>query len=230
MRRDITVVAEPRESRGKNEARRLRARKMVPGVLYGAYKNSVPLSLNPKDLLAVLRTSSGQNTIFNLSVNGIESTPAMLVDIQHEPVRGAILHADLKRIDLEKRIRVSIPVAIVNDTTAIGVKVQGGQMEVVTREVEIECLPDEIPEKFTADVANLHIGESVRASALTLSGSMKLTSSPDTVIVHVVGTRTTEEAAPAAEGAATTAAEPEVIKKGKKEEEGAAPAADKKKK
>jgi large subunit ribosomal protein L25 len=230
MRRDITVVAEPRESRGKNEARRLRARKLVPGVLYGAYKDAVPVSLDPKALLAVLRTSSGQNTIFNLSVNGIESTPAMLVDIQHEPIRGAILHADLKRIDLTKRIRVSVPVAIVNETTAIGVKVQGGQMEVVTRGVEIECLPDEIPEKFIADVANLHIGESVRASALTLSGSMKLTSSPDTVIVHVVGTRA-EEAAPAAEGAATTTAEPEVIKKGKKEEEGAAPAAaDKKKK
>jgi large subunit ribosomal protein L25 len=153
----------------------------------------------------------------------------MLVDIQHEPIRGSIMHADLKRIDLSKRIRVSIPVVVVNDTTAVGVKVQGGLMEVITREVEIECLPDEIPEKFTADVLNLHIGESVRASALQLSGSMKLTSSPDTVIVHVVGTRAEET--PAVEAAAVApTAEPEVIKKGKKEEEGAAPAADKKKK
>lgn len=228
MRRDITVVAEPRASRGKNEARRLRARKLVPAVLYGAYQDSVAVSLDPKELLSVLRTSSGQNTIFNLSVTGGENTPAMVVDLQHEPIRGTILHADLKRIDLAKRIRVSIPVSIINDTTSVGVKVQGGQMEVITREVEVECLPDEIPEKFTADVIDLHIGESIRASALPMSGSMKLTSSPDTVIVHVVGTRVAEEAAPGAEGAAT--AEPEVIKKGKKEEEGAAAAADKKKK
>ena len=227
MRRDITVTAEPRATRGKNEARRLRVRKLIPAVLYGAYKDAVPVALNPKDLLVLLRSGSGQNTIFNLDVTGVENTRAMLVDIQHEPIRGAILHVDMKRIDLARRIRVSVPVTIFNEAVSVGVKVQGGLMETITREVEIECLPDEIPEKFAIDVINLHMGESIRASALPLTGSIKLTSSPDTVIVHVVGTRAEE--APAAAEATPAVPEPEVIKKGKKEEEAAA-AADKKKK
>jgi large subunit ribosomal protein L25 len=127
----------------------------------------------------------------------------------------------LKRIDLSKRLHVKVPVHTTGDP--YGVKTEGGLLELVTREVEIECLPDDIPDHFVVDVANLHLGQNLRASEVPLAGSMKLVSSPDTVICHVVAIRTSEEAAPAAEAVAGEAkTEPEVIKKGKKEEEGAA--------
>jgi large subunit ribosomal protein L25 len=146
----------------------------------------------------------------------------MVVDQQVDPIRGTLLHADFKRIDLSKRIRVSVPVTTEGEPK--GVKVQGGLLEIITRAIEIECLPDDIPEHFVVDVSELMVGQSKRASDVALSGSMKLTSAPDTVIAHIVTLRAEEEAAPAAEGAApaaTPGSEPEVIKKGKKEEEGA---------
>ena len=162
------------------------------------------------------------NTIFNLVIQGGESTPVMLVDRQVDPVKGTLLHADFKRIDLTKRLRVSIPVHTTGE--AAGVKVQGGLLEVITRMIEIECLPDEIPESFTVDVTELMIGQAKRASDVALTGSMKLVSAADTVIAHSVALRAEEVVAPV-EGAvvapvagAEAAAEPEVIKKGKKEE------------
>ena len=223
MRRDITVSAEVRGTRGKNEARRTRRRGLIPAVVYGAYQDPVSVAVSPKEILQILRSSTGYNTIFNLAVNGGETTPVMLVDDQVDPIRGNLLHADLKRIDLTKRLRVSVPVLTTGE--AKGVKVQGGLLEVITRSVEIECVPDEIPEHFVVDVTDLMIGQAKRASDVALTGSMKLLSSPDTVIAHAVALRA-EEVAPAAEAApvaeATPAAgEPEVIKKGKKEEEAA---------
>ena len=232
MRRDVTVSAEVRETRGKNEARRTRRRGLIPAVVYGAYQDPVSVAVSPKEILQILRSSTGYNTIFNLAVNGGETTPVMVVDEQRDPIRGNLLHADLKRIDLAKRLRVSVPVGITGE--AKGVKVQGGLLEVITRSVEIECVPDEIPEHFVVDVTELMIGQSRRASEVALAGSTKLVSAPETVIAHVVALRA-EEVAPAAEAAAPTseagaaaAAEPEVIKKGKKEEE--APAEEKGKK
>jgi large subunit ribosomal protein L25 len=228
MRKDITVSAEPRDTRGKNEARRTRMRGMIPAVLYGAYKDSVPVSLSPKELGRILHSNTGHNTIFNIDVAGIENTPVMIVDWQYDPVKDNLLHADLKRIDLTRRLRVSVPV--VTQGEAKGIKLQGGLLEVVTREVDIECLPDDIPEHLTVDVTELMIGQSRRASDIALAGSTKLMSPPDAVIAHVVALRA--EAAPAAETAepaAAAAAEPEVIKKGKKEEEPAADAKAKKK-
>ncbi len=221
MRKDITVAAQPRTTRGKNEARRTRKRGLIPAVVYGAYKDPVAVAVSPKAIVQIVRSSSGYNTIFNLDIEGLENTPAMVVDHQNDPVRGNLLHADLKRIDLSKRIRVSIP--IVTHGEPKGVKTQGGLLEVVTRAAEIECLPDEIPEHFEIDVAELLIGQSKRFSDLALSGSMQLRSSPETVVAHVVTMRAEEvkpaaEAAPVAEAAAPAAAEPEVIKKGKKEE------------
>src|SRR5689334_20693656 len=149
----------------------------------------------------------------------------MVVDQQVDPVRGTLLHADLKRIDLTKRIRITVPVHTEGEPK--GVKVQGGMLEVITRSIEIDCLPDEIPEGFTVDVTELMIGQSKRASDVPLSGSMKLVSAPDTVIAHIVTLRA-EEAPAATEAAAPAAAEPEVVKKGKKEDE--APAEEKGKK
>ncbi len=228
MRKDITVAAETRDSRGKNEARRLRVKGSMPAVVYGGEAGPAPIAVNPKDLNKILHSKTGHNTIFNLSIGGKETVPVMIVDWQHDPIKENLLHVDLKRIDLGKRIAVKVPVVTHGDPK--GVKLQGGIHEIITREIEIECLPDEIPEEFVVNVAELMIGQSVRASEIALSGSVKLLSPGDAVISHVVSLKA-EEVAPAAEVVATPAAEPEVIKKGKKDEEGgeaAAPPAKKK--
>ena len=233
MRTEITVTAEVRASRGKNEARRTRREGQIPAVVYGAFKDPVAVSVSPREILKIVHSKTGYNTIFNLSIQGGETTPVMVIDQQVDPIKGTLLHADLKRIDLTKRIRISVPVHTTGE--AQGVKVQGGLLEVITRAIEIECLPDEIPAGFTVDVTDLMIGQSRRASDVALAGSMKLVSSPDSVIAHAVALRAEEVAAPAEGAAAPEAAaggaapaEPEVIKKGKKEEE--APAEEKGKK
>jgi large subunit ribosomal protein L25 len=220
---DITVTAEVRASRGKNEAHRTRNAGQIPAVVYGAFKDPVSIAVNPREINRIIRSATGYNTIFNLAIAGGENTPVMVVDQQVDPVKGNLLHADFKRIDLTKRIRISVPVGTTGE--AKGVKVQGGLLEVITRAIEIECLPDEIPEGFTVDVTELMIGQAKRASDVALSGSMKLISSPDTVIAHSVALRAEEVVAPV-EGAVVVtpeagavAAEPEVIKKGKKDEE-----------
>ncbi len=233
MRKDITVSAEVRASRGKNEARRTRRAGKIPAVVYGAFQEPVSIAVNPREFYRIVRGASGYNTIFNLAIAGAETTPVMVVDQQVDPVSGALLHADFKRIDLARRLRVSVPVHTVGE--AKGIKLQGGLLEIVTHSIEIECLPDDIPERFDIDVTELMIGQSKRASDVVLPASIKLLSPADAVIAHVVALRA--EAEPAAEeavaatpeaGAAPAAGEPEVIKKGKKEEE--APAEEKGKK
>jgi large subunit ribosomal protein L25 len=223
MKTDIAVTAEARASRGKNEARRTRRAGMIPAVVYGAYKDPVPVAVNPQHIAQILHSKTGHNTIFNLSIKGGESTAVMVVDGQHDPIKGNLLHVDLKRIDLTKRIRVAVPITVHGEPK--GVKQQGGLLESITREVEIECLPDEIPENFSVDVGELMIGQSKRASDLALSGSMKLLSSPEAVLAHVITIKVVAEHTPAEAAAVPVAeaapAEPEVIKKGKKEEEGA---------
>ena len=225
MKTDITVTAEARASRGKNEARRTRRAGMIPAVVYGAYKDPVPIAVNPKEIAQILHSKTGHNTIFNLSIKEGESAAVMVVDGQHDPIKGNLLHVDLKRIDLTKRIRVSVPISVHGEPK--GVKQQGGLLETITREVEIECLPNEIPENFAVDVAELLIGQSKRASDLALGGSIKLISSPDSVLAHVITMKVVAEPTPAEAAAVPVAeaapAEPEVIKKGKKEEEGTAP-------
>jgi len=219
VRKDITVAAEVRTSRGKNEARRTRKAGQIPAVVYGAFQDPVSIAVSPRDILKIVRSNTGFNTIFTLAIQGGENTPVMVVDRQVDPVKNTLLHADLKRIDLTKRIRVSIPVSTEGEPA--GVKVQGGLLEIITRAVEIECLPDDIPEHFIVDVRELMIGQSKRASDIQLSGSMKLTSAPESVIAHIVTIKVEAEpvAAEAAAPVAGAAAEPEVVKKGKKEEE-----------
>jgi large subunit ribosomal protein L25 len=224
MRKDMTVSAELRASRGKNEARRLRQNERIPAVLYGAYQDPVAISVNPKEVNRILHSKSGHNTIFHVGLGG-ETAPAMIVDWQFDPVKDTLLHIDLKRIDLSKRIRVSVPVIAKGD--AKGVKQQGGLLELVTREIDIECLPDEIPEHFPVDVTELAIGQNIRAGDVALTGSMQLMSPPDSVIAHVIALRAEEApaatAVPAAGAEAPASEEPEVIKKGRKEEEAAEP-------
>jgi large subunit ribosomal protein L25 len=226
LRQDVTVAAEVRNSRGKNEARRTRKAGQIPAVVYGAYQDPISVSVNPRELQKLLKSPTGYNSIFTLAIGGGESTPVMVVDKQVDPIRGTWLHADLKRIDLTKRIRVTVPVHTAGEPK--GVKVQGGLLEIVTRSIDIECLPDEIPESFTVEVCELLIGQSKRASDIAVSGSMKLISPPDQVIAHIVSLRA-EEVAATPEVAAPAAGEPEVVKKGKKEDEPAAEEKGKKK-
>lgn len=218
MRKDITIAAQPRETRGKNEARRLRVKGFSPAVVYGGGIDPIAIAINPKEVNTILRSRSGHNTIFNVDIQGIIA-PVMVVDWQHDPIKGRLLHVDLKRIDLTKRIVVKVPVHTQGDPK--GVKLQGGLHEVITREVEIECLPDDIPEGFTIDVTELSIGQSIRASEIPLVGSMTLLSPPDAVISHVVSMK-----AEAAAEEVAAVAEPEVAKKGKKDEDPAAATTD----
>jgi len=224
VRKDITVAAVVRSSRGKNEARRTRRAGQIPAVVYGAYQEPVSVAVNPRDIVKIVHSNTGYNTIFNLAIEGGESTPVMIVDQQADPVRGNLLHADFKRVDLSKKLRVAVPVHAEGE--AKGIKLQGGLLELVIRSVDIECLPDDIPERFSVDVTELMIGQAKRAGDIVLTGSMKLLSPADAVVAHVVALRV--EAEPAAaetaavatpEAGATPAAEPEVIKKGKKDEE-----------
>jgi large subunit ribosomal protein L25 len=217
MRKEITVSAEPRESRGKNEARRLRVKGRAPAILYGSGSPAVAVSISPKDINKILHSNTGHNTIFNLSVQGGEDTPVMIVDWQSDPVKENLLHVDLKRIDLAKRIAVKVRVHTTGEPK--GVKLQGGLLEVITREIEIECLPDEIPESYTVDVTELMIGQNLRASEIPLGGSVNLVSGPEQVVAHVVALKAEVVETPAEGAVAATPAEPEVIKKGKKEED-----------
>jgi large subunit ribosomal protein L25 len=227
MRKDIAVAAEPRESRGKNEARRLRVKGSMPAVVYGGAAGPEPVAVSPKELTRILNSTTGHNTIFNLDVAGKDSTPVMIVDWQFHPIKGSLLHADLKRIDLSQRLVVKVPVITQGDPR--GVKLQGGIHEIVTREIEIECLPDDIPEQYIVNVTELGIGQSIRAADIPLQGSTKLLSPPDAVISHVVSLRAEESTTAATGGeAASPAGEPEVVKKGKKEEGGEAAAPKKK--
>lgn len=221
MRKDITVAATLRSDRGKNVNRRLRLEEKIPAVVYGVGKDAVPVTVNPKEINKILHSASGHNTIFNLSVAGGELEPVLITDWQYHPLKGSLLHIDLLRIDLSKRLKVKVPVHTTGDPK--GVKQQGGLFEIVSREVEIECLPDDIPESFTMDVTELMLGQSLRAQEVPLSGSMKLLTAPEKVIAHVIAARgaTAEESSEAEAKAAGTAAkaEPEVAKKGKKEAE-----------
>ncbi len=225
MRKDITVSAEVRESRGKNAARRLRVAGSIPAVVYGTNGEPVAVTVSPKEVNRILHSASGVNTIFNLHLTGGETTPVKVVDWQNDPLKGTLLHVDLMRIDLQRKLTVRVPVLSKGDPK--GVKQQGGLFELVAREVVVECLPDDIPESYSVDVTELLIGQSIRAKDVQLSEGVRLVSNPEQVISHVVATRgAAEEAAEAAPGAAPAAPEPELIKKGKKEEE---PAAEKKK-
>lgn len=228
MRKEITVAAEARPLRGKNEARRLRQRGLIPAIIYGAFKEPLALAVSPKEMERILHSKSGHNTIFKIGIQDGDNTPAMIVDWQYDPFKDTLLHVDLKRIDLTKRIVVSVPVITQGESK--GVKQQDGLLEIVTREVTIECLPDDIPEHFALDVTELMMGQSIRAGDIALPAGTRLVSSPENVIAHVVALRQVEEAPAAAAtpeaavpaAGATPGAEPEVIKKGKKEEEGAA--------
>jgi large subunit ribosomal protein L25 len=215
----ITVEATRREDRGKNNARRLRRGGQVPAVVYGGEGAAEAVSVNARQVTHILRSETGHNTIFTLKLPDRE-LQAMVKDWQVDPLKGQLLHVDLLRIAMDVRVHVKIPVHTFGDPQ--GVKVQGGIFEMVTREVEIECLPTDIPSEFRVDVSNLMIGDQLRAGDVPHDAQrIKLLTDPQRVIAHVVALREEEEkpAEVAAAETTTAPAEPEVIKKGKKEAE-----------
>src|SRR3954469_25593658 len=222
----IEAQPRPETSRGKNEARRVRVQGRIPAVLYGAKKQTVALEVDPKAIGRILHSDTGHNTIFDLVAGG-EKTKAMIVDWQYEPIKGHLLHIDLKRIAMDQRLRVKVPIVLMGE--AEGVKSQGGILEQITREIEIECLPGDIPSPINLDVSELVFTVVKRVSDLPHSDKIKFITDANTPVAHIVTVK--EEVAPtpeaAAEAAAAAPAEPEVIKKGKQEteEEGAEAAA-----
>jgi len=216
------VVATPREGRfNKNAARRVRVTGKIPAVVYGAGQASVAVTVDPRVAIKILHSDSGHNTIFDLEVTGTPVVKAMIVDWQNEPIKGALLHVDLKRIAMDKAMRVSVPIQLTG--VPVGVKAQGGILEHVLREVEIECLPGDIPGHLDVDVSALEIHGVIHVSDLPHSGSIKFLGDEHATVAHVTAVK--EEAA--TEETAAAAAEPEVAKKGKEEAE-AAPDAKKK--
>src|SRR6202165_3470461 len=186
MAEKIVVEGSPRATRGKNEARRLRLTGKVPAVLYGGKGNAITLSVNAKQVGAILRSASGHNTLFQVDLGG-KHEPAILKDWLTDPVTGKLLHVDLLRVAMDVRMRVQVPVHTFGEPA--GVKQQGGVFEVVTREVEIECLPGEIPTEFKADVSGLMLGQQLRAGDLAIPPNMKLLTAPETVLAHGVALR-----------------------------------------
>jgi len=219
---EIVVSAKNRADRGKNAARRLRREGLVPAIVYGGKGENLAVAVDPKALKKVLRSEAGRNAILKLDIAGHGATNAILKSWQVDPIRESFLHADFYRIAMDVAIRVTVPIHVVGE--ARGVKVDAGILELVIREIEVECLPGDIPERIDVDVSDLGINQSLRVSDVPAPPKVKVLESADQVVVHVVSVK--EEAAPAAaaapvvEGeAAAPATEPEVIKKGKKEEE-----------
>jgi len=208
------VVATPREGRfNKNAARRVRVTGKIPAVVYGAGQEAVAVTVDPRVAIKILHSDSGHNTIFDLDVTGSPVVKAMIVDWQNEPIKGALLHVDLKRIAMDKMMRVSVPIQLTG--VPVGVKAQGGILEHVLREVEIECLPADIPSHLDVDVSALEIHDTIRVSGLPHSGSIKFLGDENATVAHVA---TVKEEVVAVEEVAEAAVEPEVAKKGKGDE------------
>lgn len=213
---DATLEASKRETYGKNEARRLRSGGQIPAVLYGGNGDrGIPLAVEPKALLRILHSASGMNTLIDLRVGG-ESTRVLVKEYQLDPITHHLLHADFYRVAMDKAITVTVPIVLRGE--ARGVKQQGGIVDFVHREIEIECLPGDIPDQLVADVSELMMHQGIRLRDIMRDVQWTPISDPDTLIVHVIAPKAEEEA-PAVEVAPAAPAEPEVIKKGKVEKE-----------
>ena len=217
------VVAKPREGKfNKNAARRVRVAGKIPAVLYGAGHDAIAVEVDPKQITRILYSETGHNTIFDVAVEGVPSAKAMIVDWQREPIQDKLIHIDMKRIALDKLLQVSVRVKLLG--IPIGVKAEGGILDQVLREVEIECLPADIPNHIDVDVTELAMHGVLRVSDLPHSDKIKYLTAEDATVAHVVTIREEVVAAPA-EGevvaavgdAAAAPTEPEVAKKGKTE-------------
>jgi large subunit ribosomal protein L25 len=216
------LEAQQRDAGTKNDARRVRREGKIPAVIYGAGKQAMPVSVDPRQVSRILHSETGHNTVFDLALDG-ERTKAMIVDWQYEPIKGSLLHIDLKRIAMDQKLKVNIPIELMGEPA--GVKQQGGILEQIAREVEVECLPGDIPNQIELNVSELVFGTVLRISDLPKNDKIKYLSDPEQPVAHIITIK--EEEVPTADAvageAAAAPAEPEVIKKGKQEtEEGAA--------
>ena len=213
---EAVLEATKRETRGKNEARRVRAAGKIPAVVYGDKADAAVIAVDPKTLLRILHSESGVNTLISLKFEGEGDTRVLVRDYQVDPITQKPLHVDFYRIAMDKKLQVTVPVLLKGE--AKGVKAQGGILDFVHREIQVECLPGDIPEHIDIDVSDLLMNQGVRVRDLPASDKWTPVTDGDTMIVHVVAPKVeaAEEPAAAAPGAA---AEPEVIKKGKKDED-----------
>ena len=211
----LSVEADPREDFGKNASRRLRHAGRIPGVVYGGGGPAIPVTVDPKRISAILHSESGHNAIFSLEIKGKAPARVMLRDWQVDPLHGDLLHVDMVRVARDAKLKVKVPVHITGE--AKGVKVQGGIFEFLLREVELECLPDDIPDHLTVDVTELLIGRNLRVAELPVGEKVKVLTDAHRVVAHVVAPKAEEEK-PAAEVVEVAPGEPEVIRKGKAEE------------
>src|SRR5436190_6581495 len=223
---EATLEAVERTARGKNESRRLRVTGKIPAVVYGVKEAGVPIAVDPKGLTKILQTELGANTLIALKLPGGGDARVLVKEYQYDPVTHKLLHADFYKVALDKLIRVTVTVVPRGEPK--GVKQQGGVLDIVHRQIELECLPADIPEHIEVDVSDMMVGQSVRVRDIATSAKWKAVSEPDMMLMHVIIPKVEEvPATPEAVAAAAAAgpAEPEVIKKGKKEEEGEAAAA-----
>jgi large subunit ribosomal protein L25 len=215
---DSTLTAVRRETKGKNEAVRTRQSGKIPAVLYGGdSKTGESVTVDPKELSRILHSHSGLNSIISLAIEGAPETRVLVKQYQIDPVTHRLLHADFYRVAMDKLLQVTVPVQLTGE--AKGVKVQGGTLDFVHRDVDVECLPADIPEHITLDVTELMIGQGVRVRDLPADGKWKAVSEPEMLIVHIVAPRAEVVATPEEGAAPAAAAEPEVLKKGKPEKE-----------
>ena len=226
---DASLEAKKRDGRGKNEARRLRVSGRIPAVVYGSRKegqppDGVPVAVDPKEVLRILHSESGANTLINLKLDGAEAR-VMVRDYQLDPVTHQLLHADFYQLAMDRAIIVPVPIVIKGEPA--GVKVQGGLLDFVTRDIQVQVLPTDIPESIVVDVSELMLHQSIRVRDLAVDPKWKAVTDGETMLVHVVMPKAEEVVAPAADAAAAPVAaagtEPEVIKKGKTDKEEEAP-------
>jgi large subunit ribosomal protein L25 len=212
------IKAEKRDIFGKNASGRLRRKGMIPAILYGSDASNVPLTLRKQDVFMILRSDTGENTVFQVSFDS-ENRDVMIKELQRDPVTDEILHADFVHIAMDKDIRVSVPVVSVGE--AVGVKAEGGFVDFITREVEVECLPKDIPEHIDLDISGLHLRQSLKAEDITLPEGVKLITSSDTILVMIEVPLKEEEVEVEEEEEEVIAEEeePEVIGKEKPEKE-----------
>ena len=225
---EAILEATTRDTFGKNEARRTRREGRVPAVLYGEGRTATPIAVEPKALLKILHSESGANTLIALKLAGAGDTRVLVKEYQIDPITHHVLHADFYKIAMDKMLRLTIPVIVKGEPK--GVKQQGGILEFIRREIEIECLPADIPEHVEVDVSELMLHQGIRVRDISTGVKWKPISDAELMLVHVIMPKAEEVAAPAEAAAApTAAAEPEVIKKGKKDEDAAEKKDEKKK-
>jgi large subunit ribosomal protein L25 len=216
---EVTLKAVKRDTRGKNEARRLRAAGQIPAVVYGgAQGRALAISVEPKELSRILHSEAGANTLIDLAIDGEATAKVLVKDFLLNPVTHGLLHADFYRVSLDRPIQVTVRVELQGEPK--GVKQQGGILDFVTREIEVEVLPTQIPDQIVVDVSDLGLGQSIRVRDVARDAAWKPITEAEVMIAHVVAHRAGAEEAPAAAPEAPAAtAEPEVIKKGKTEKE-----------